>query len=242
MSSDSGARVRQTGIGGMAGGSTDPIRIVIADDHAVLREALASYVDAQADMNIVGQAGSGAEARERAQELKPDVLVVDISMPGENGIQTIEKLSAECPEVRCLVLTMHEDHQFLRSALAAGGAGYLTKRAASGELLSAIRQVAQGRSYINIKLEQVGLAEVVQRESPPSESNQVPLSPREREVLSMVAQGYTSKEVARQLGISSASVDTYRLRITEKLQANHRADLVRYALRNGLLEKEYPGD
>ncbi len=222
-----------------------PIRIVVADDHVALRESLASFLDSQPDIDVVAQASTGPEAAEKSKALLPDVLLIDITMPGCSGIRVIEALSHEHPSIRCVALTMHEDHQFLQSVLAAGGFGYVTKRAASSELLNALREVARGRSYIQVSMSDQEAQKLA--EPPPDrvtlEGN---LSAREKQVLSLVAHGYTSKEIAQKLSLSPASVDTYRVRIFEKLGTRQRADLVQYALRTGLLgncgpEEPLPG-
>ena len=210
-------------------------RVLIADDHAVLREALALLIAGEQDMEVVGQASDGKDAVAKAHKLRPDVLIIDITMPNCGGIQALNKIGKECPEIRYLVLTMHDDQTFLRSALRAGGHGYVTKKAVSKELLNAIRAVASGRQYINVSLTKgqvtTGKHEEGHCERLPSDE----LSDRERQVLLSVARGYTSKEIAAQLGISSASVDSYRLRVSRKLSAKSRADLVDYALQVGLL-------
>ncbi len=218
------------------------IRIVIADDHVAVREALATFIDSQRDMTVVAQASTGREAVEKTGETGPDVVIIDITMPEGNGIEAIEKIRELYPEVRTLVLTMHEDPTFLRSALAAGGSGYVTKRAAGDELLKAVREVAGGRSYINVSLTDSDITDLLSNPPPPAEETERdPLSEREREVLTLLAYGHTGKEIAAKLGITQTSVDTYRGRISDKLGIKHRAGLVRYALEKGLIGKDGAG-
>ena len=211
------------------------LRILVVDDHAFLREALAVLIDDENDMEVVGQASDGNEAVARARELSPDVLIIDITMPNCGGIQALKKIGKECPEIRSLVLTMHDDQTFLRSVLRAGGHGYVTKKTVSKELLNAIRVVASGRQYINVSLAKGQMTSEKHKGGQAECRALDELSDRERQVLVSVARGYTSKEIATELGISSASVDSYRLRVSRKLDAKSRADLVDYALQAGLL-------
>lgn len=212
------------------------IRILVADDHAVLRAGLKVLIGQQPDMAVVGEAADGDEAVRRAHELRPDVALVDLTMPGIGGIKAIERIRQECPETRVLVLTMHDVPAYLRSALAAGASGYVVKRAADSELLSAIRGVHRGRTVLDPSL----AARVVQsglgRRGPTSVGSgaPAPLSPREVEVLDLVAQGYTNQQIADRLQLSVKTVETYRSRLVEKLGLRSRADLVRYALDSGL--------
>ena len=211
------------------------IRVVLADDHVVLRQGLAEFINRQVDMEVVGQAADGVEAVEKTLELGPDVLLIDLAMPRCGGIQAMERIHLELPNVALLVLSMYEDQETLRSVLAAGAAGYVTKRVASEELLTAIRQVARGSSYVSIPLVDRGLKGVVREPAQGAPGELARLSPRERSVLSMVARGYTSKEIADRLGVSKGSVDSYRVRISDKLKVKNRAALVRLAVDMGLV-------
>jgi two-component system response regulator NreC len=194
----------------------------------------------QPDMAVAGEAADGDEAVRRARELRPDIALVDLTMPGIGGIKTIERIRQECPETRVLVLTMHDVPAYLRSALAAGASGYVVKRAADSELLSAIRGVHRGRTVLDPAL----AARVVQsglgRRGPTGSGSgaTAPLSPREVEVLDLVAQGYTNQQIADRLQLSVKTVETYRSRLVEKLGLKSRADLVRYALDSGLFGGE----
>ena len=210
------------------------IRVALADDHAVLRAGLRVLIEQEADMTVVAEASSAAAAVARVAEHAPDVLVLDLAMPGGGSVEAIRTLRVAHPRTRVLVLSMHDDASYLREVIAAGGAGYVTKRAADTELLTAIRTVHAGRSYVNVSLS----------DHPPPASRPQPgpmhpdpsvLSEREREVLRLVALGHTNKEVAQQIHISIKSVESYRARVAEKLELRSRADLVRYALAVGLI-------
>jgi DNA-binding NarL/FixJ family response regulator len=214
------------------------IRVLVADDHAVLRAGLKMLIGGQPDMEVVAEAGDGEEALRRAKDTRPDVAIMDMTMPGAGGIQAIERLRAACPETRVLVLTMHDVPAYLRAALAAGASGYVVKRAADAELLSAIRGVARGRTVLDpglaTRVVEGGLGPRVPSGRPKGAGAASLLSQREREVLDRVAQGYTNQQIADHLGLSVKTVETYRSRLVEKLGLRSRADLVRYALDSGL--------
>jgi two-component system, NarL family, response regulator NreC len=212
------------------------IRVLIADDHAVLRAGLRVLIGAQPDMEVVAEAADGDEALRKTEETRPDVALVDITMPGRGGIRAIERIRQGCPATRVLVLTMHDVPAYLRSALAAGATGYVVKRAADSELLSAIRGVHRGRTVLDpalaVMVVQGAIGKKVSSGQPVGSASL--LSPREREVLDLVAQGYTNQQIADRLGLSIKTVETYRSRLVEKLGLRSRADLVRYAVDSGL--------
>ena len=218
----------------------DTIRVMIADDHAILRAGLRSLLALQEDMELIAEAIDGQDAVNKAEQNKPDVLLMDITMPGMNGIEALKHVRKVSPESRVLILTMHDDHAYLRSVLAAGGSGYLVKRAADTELLAAIRTVHQGRSYIDVGLENNQLQAVLDNEEQESTDaggrSLDTLSERERQVLELVALGYTHKGVGEELSVSVKTVETYRSRLSEKLGLRSRAELVKFALDRGLLD------
>ncbi|HSI06704.1 MAG TPA: response regulator transcription factor [Myxococcota bacterium] len=223
---------------------TPRIRILVADDHAILRSGLRMLINTQSDMEVVGEAVDGEEAIRRVGELDPDIVLLDLSMPGMGGIRALEVIRERYPRTRVLVLTMHDEYAYVRSVLAAGGAGFVVKRAADAELLSAIRTVSQGRSYIDVSLASTGsLEEIVNPKAGDRDGawRDVRLSQREREVLTSVAHGYTNQQIADSLGLSVKTVETYRARVAEKVGLKNRADLVRYALDAGLLAPERSG-
>ena len=216
------------------------IRILLADDHAVLRAGLRALLNSEADLNVVGEAGDGQETLNQVEALRPDVVVLDLTMPGLSGLDIIEQLTTQYPDTRVLVLTMHADRHYIRHVLQAGGAGYILKSGADTELITAIRQVARGNSYLNPEATQVLLDDYRDKQNEPEPAaphSLETLSDREHEVLVMTALGYSSREIGEMLFISPKTVDTYRQRLMEKLGLESRADLVQYALKHGLLNK-----
>jgi DNA-binding NarL/FixJ family response regulator len=214
------------------------IRILLADDHAVLRTGLRMLIGSQRDLEVVGEASDGDEAVRKAAVLRPDVALVDITMPGSGGIKAIERIRQAAPATRVLVLTMHDVPAYLRAALAAGATGYVVKRAADSDLLAAIRDVHRGRTVLDPALSARVVQGGVRRRGPASPTATALLSQREREVLELVAQGYTNQQIADHLGLSVKTVETYRARLVEKLGLQSRAELVRYALDSGVFGVE----
>ena len=192
------------------------IRVLIVDDHAIVRAGLRMLINHQPDMDVVGEAADGHEALCQAREANPDVLTLDLTMPGGGGLKILERLRQACPQTRVLVLTMHEDPSYLRAVLAAGGSGYVAKSAVDGELIAAIRSVAQGRTFVTINLSDSETHQVLgDRATGTASAPRVPvqlLSPREQEVLKLLAQGYTNQEVGTRLCLSVKTIETYRAR------------------------------
>ncbi|MEA2176358.1 MAG: hypothetical protein QOD00_3950 [Blastocatellia bacterium] len=212
------------------------LRVFLADDHAVVREGLKSLVNAQPDMHVIGEAENGRAALSEASELLPDVVVMDVSMPELNGIDATGRLKQQCPQVKVLVLTMHEDKGYLRQLLKAGACGYVLKRAVAAELIHAIRTVAAGGVYLDPALTGKVIGSYIRRRSVEDELRKTDLSERETEVLQLVAWGYSNKEMAHKLDISMRTVETYKARLMEKLEFHSRTDIVRYALHQGWLQ------
>jgi two-component system response regulator NreC len=207
--------------------------ILIADDHAVLRAGLRMLLDAQPDLQVIGEAGNGAEVLSMAAQLQPNLILLDLSMPGLGGLEVLSLLRRTLSSVRILILTMHDDESYVRQALREGASGYLLKKAADNELLDAIRVVMRGEVYIYPSLTRTLLEDIL-----PTAVDDNPwtsLSEREQEVLLLVARGHTSADIAEKLTLSSKTVDTYRARGFEKLGLRSRAALVQFALSHHLL-------
>jgi two-component system response regulator NreC len=215
------------------------IQVLIADDHAVLRAGLKLLIDAQCDMVVVGEAADGPGAVRSAQVTAPHVVLLDLSMPGARAMQTIERLVRVAPRSRVLVLTMHDDLAYLQAALQAGASGYIVKKAADVELLTAIRAVYHGRTFVDLTRpgDKARGDEVrrVSRDSPAGGQPR-PLSRREAEVLRLLAQGHTNQEAADHLALSMKTIETHRRRLSDKLSLKSRAQLFRFAVEAGLLE------
>jgi DNA-binding NarL/FixJ family response regulator len=209
------------------------IRVLLADDHAVVRAGLRALFHAHPDVEVVADAADGEEAALRAVEVRPDVALLDFAMPGLDGAGAAARLREAAPEVRVLVLSAHENPAFLRQALQAGARGYVLKRAAADEVVRAVRVVAGGGAYLDPRLAG-GLAESLARGAPHARGEG--LSGRERDVLRLLAVGYTNKEIAASLRISVKTVETYKSRAAEKLGLQSRVDLVRYAAHQGWLD------
>jgi DNA-binding NarL/FixJ family response regulator len=213
------------------------LRIFLADDHSVMRQGLRALVIAQADMNVVGEADNGRTALLRASELKPDVVVMDVSMPELNGIQVTERLKRVCPKIKVLVLTAHDDSGYLRQLLEVGASGYVLKKVAAEELIGAIRVVAAGGVYLDPSLAERVVSGYVGKRRLRGAQPSIGLSEREAEVLRLVAWGYTNKEVAAYLSISVKTVETHKSNLMGKLDLKSRVEMVRYALRQGWLRE-----
>jgi DNA-binding NarL/FixJ family response regulator len=218
----------------------EKLRILLADDHQMLRDGLRLLIDAQPNMRVVGEAANGHEALAKARELAPDLVVMDLSMPEMNGLEATQRLKAELPQIRILALTAHEDELYLAQLCKAGAAGYVLKRSAADELLEAITTVADGELHFERTL--VGKALARQVAAPSVSTNAGPeiLSDREREVLILVAWGFSNKEIASELGLSVKTIETYKVRIAEKLSLRSRAEMVQFALRQGWLDVRHP--
>ena len=211
------------------------IRLLIADDHTVMRECLVNTLRSSGDCLVVAEAGDGIMAIEMARAAKPDVAVVDISMPRLNGIEVVRRLTAELPRTRVLMLTMHEDDEYVLLAVRAGARGYVLKQAATAELLQAIRAVAAGGVHFGA-LATKALAGQLQNPQDAPEDPYGSLSAREREVLHLVVDGLTIKEIAQRLGITPKTAENHRSRVLAKLDLRNSAELVRYAMRKRLVE------
>ncbi len=214
------------------------IRVLLADDHAVMRSGLRLLIDNQPDMHVIGEAGDGLQAIDQAAALQPDVILLDLTMPRLDGLASLKQIRERASHSRVLILTMHADEHYLREALSRGAAGYVVKQAADQEVLSAIRAVMRGEVYIHPSLTKALLGNLIDqtRISVPTGSG-LTLSERETEVIKAVARGHTNQEIAEKLALSVKTVETYRTRAMEKLGLSSRAALVRYAMEQGWLNE-----
>lgn len=211
------------------------IKLLLADDHAVVRSGLRMLLEAQTDMEIVGEAENGREAVDLAQELHPDIILMDILMPELNGIEATRLVKEVVPDTAVLALTMYEDDQYFFEMLKAGASGYIPKRAAPDDLVTAIRTVYQGEVFLYPSLAARLVQGYVKQDMPSSTSPQDTLTDREREVLILIADGLTNAEIAGRLGISVKTVDRHRENLMHKLNLHSRVDLVKYAIKHGLI-------
>ena len=223
----------QDGVPRLGGAPLVSVRVLIVDDQAFVRAGLAQLVNAEDDLEAVGEAGNAREAVFEARNTKPDVVLMDVMMSDQSGIEAVPQVLQERPEAKVLVLSMQDDPQDVREAFEAGALGYVLKEGAEGELVAAIREVAGGGRYVHPELgARLVAAETAERRH----TEEDPLSDREREVLRLLALGHTNQEIAKELYISVRTAETHRAHIMQKLRLSTRAELVRYALAQGLLE------
>ena len=215
-------------------GMADAIRVLIVDDHAVVRSGIRLLLEREQDIEPVGEAGTGREAVFQARELNPDVILMDVVMPDGTGLDVLPQLTHEHPDAKVLLLSMQDDPRYVREAFAAGASGYVLKEAADAEVVAAVREVAKGGRYVNPEL---GARLVAAEADAERRAEEDPLSDREREVLRLLALGHTNQEIAKLLYISIRTAETHRAHIMQKLRLSSRAELVRYALAQGLLEQ-----
>lgn len=219
---------------------THKIRVMIADDHAILRAGLRLLINSQIDMEVVSEASDGELAIQVAREMKPDVVLLDLTMPRVGGMKALQAIVRDCRQARVLILTMHDDSAYLRSALVAGASGYLLKRAVDAELISAIRAVYRKGIFVDSRLANILVQDLLAKKNAKANPTRPAniLSPRELQVLSLVARGYTSAEIARQIFVGVKTIETYRSRFTVKLGLRTRSDVIRFAVHMGLLTPE----
>lgn len=211
------------------------IRVLIADDHAIVRTGLRALIHSESTLELAGEASGGYEAIELVGKVDPDVLVLDVSMPDLDGIEVTKRIKPQYPRLRVLILTIHEDEALLKAALKAGAAGYILKRAAEAELIAAIHTIMRGDLYIDPSM----LRRLLNDEAAPQavSSNSIEsLTPRETEVLRLIVQGYTNRQIGEELSISVRTAESHRANLSEKLGTHSRVELVRYAREHGLIE------
>lgn len=217
---------------------TGPIRVLVAEDHALVRAGFCALLRTLDDVQLVAEAGDGREALELIQGARPDVVLVDISMPGLNGLELTRRLALEQPEVRVLILSVHSGEEYVLRALDAGAAGYLVKDSGIAELALAVRAVAAGRTYLSPRVSRHVIEAYLARRPRATAEPFDLLTGRQREILQLIAEGRTTKEIAQQLDLSVKTVDTHRTQLMDRLDIHDIAGLVRYAVRIGLVSAE----
>jgi DNA-binding NarL/FixJ family response regulator len=216
-------------------GNPGQVRVLIADDHTLVRESLVGLLQGEAGIVVVAQAADGLETVEKALATRPDVVITDLSMPRLGGLEVVRRLREALPDTKVLVLTMHKEDEYVLQAVRAGASGYLVKDSAAAELLAAVRSLHAGRGYFGPQAAMT-LAEQLQHPERPLDDPYGRLTSREREVFHLLAEGLTTKEIARRLDISVKTAENHRGRVLDKLDMRNTAELVRYALRKGLLD------
>ncbi len=213
------------------------VKVVIADDHTLMRSGLKLMLTNQPDISVVGEAADGAEALKLVEALRPDIVLLDVSMPEMNGLECMKRIREIDAAVKVILLTMHEDIRYLKEGFAAGASGYVLKKAADDVLYEAIRTVRAGEVFVQNSMAQSLVCELKERRDRPSIADTKPLSEQEKRVLSLIAMGHSNAEIAEQLVVSTRTVETYKYRIMDKLNTKKRADLVKYAIDQGLVVK-----
>jgi two-component system response regulator NreC len=213
------------------------IRVLVVDDHTIVREGVHILLEAQSDIEVVGEAADGQEALVRARELQPEIALVDIAMPGLNGLDLTRALKRDWPQINVIVLTMYESDEYFFQVLDAGASGYVLKKAASADLVAAIRAVHAGDVFLYPSVARRLVSDYLARVKSGEEQNSYDgLTPREREVLKLIAEGHTNQAIADKLVISPSTVQTHRTRIMQRLNLHNRVELIQYAVRKGLLD------
>ena len=208
------------------------IRVLIADDHGIVRSGLRMLIERQGDMSVVAEADDGVDALELTQAERPDVAVLDVSMPRMTGLQAAREIRAHSPDTRVLLLSMHDEERYFFEGLEAGAAGYVLKRAADTDLIDALRTVAEGRTFLSGDAQELLMREWREGRAEPDD----PLTPRELEVVKLIAEAYTNRQIAETLKLSEKTVESHRANVLSKLGMRDRVELVRYAIRRGLVE------
>jgi DNA-binding NarL/FixJ family response regulator len=209
---------------------SEPIKILIADDHGIVRSGLKLLLDRQRDMRVVAEAEDGVEALEKVVSERPDLVILDVTMPRMTGIQATHEIKRQAPDTHVLILSMHDDQRYLFEALRAGASGYVLKRAADQDLLDAVRAAARGEPHLTPGAQQALIRDFLDRGEQPE------LTPREQEVVKLIAEAHTNKEIAEILHLSEKTVESHRANVLQKLGMRDRVELVRYAIRHGLVE------
>jgi two-component system response regulator NreC len=214
---------------------SDKIRLLIADDHTIFRAGVRLLLEAEPDIEVVGEALNGDEAAQMAESLHPDLILMDIGMPGINGLEATRQIKARFPDVHILALTMHRTDEYFFEMLKAGASGYMLKAAETNELIGAIRAVARGEVFLYPTMARHLLQDYLQRLNDPNETGQPSLTPREKEILRLLAEGYSNKEIADKLVVSPSTIHSHRTNLMQKLNLSSRYELIQYARQRGLM-------
>jgi DNA-binding NarL/FixJ family response regulator len=214
------------------------IKIILADDHKIVRDGLRALIEKEPDMAVVAEACDGRTTVRKAKELMPHIIIIDISMPDLNGIEAARQIMSNTPNTKIIALSMHSDRRFVMNMLEAGAAGYLLKDSAFEELSMAIKTVLSGKPYLSPAIAGVVVEDVMRHSSQKTSRAKIELTPREREVLQLLAEGHTTKHIASQLNVSVKTVETHRRQVMEKLDTHSVAELTKYAIREGLTSLE----
>ncbi|MBN1978309.1 MAG: response regulator transcription factor [Anaerolineae bacterium] len=212
--------------------------ILLADDHRIVRQGLRALLEAEPDFSLVGETGDGLEAIQLAERLQPDVIVLDLMMPGINGLEATRQIGDNCPQTRVIILSMHADEAYVLEALRNGASGYVLKDSSADDLVRAVREVEAGRRYLSPPLSERAIEAYTRKAQEASLDPYEELTNREREVLHMAAEGHSSTEIAERLSISSRTVETHRANMMRKLDLHSQTDLIRYALKRGIIPME----
>jgi len=211
-------------------------RVLLAEDHTIVRKGLCALLDAEPSIEVIGEAQDGREALLKAEQLHPDIVLMDISMPGLNGLEATRQIKKRFPEVKVLILTVHSDEEYIRQILRAGASGYLVKQAAPNELISAIEAIQRGESYLSPSVSKKVVQEYVQHAAGAAEEDSYErLTDREREVLQLIAEGNSTRDIAELLHLSVKTAETHRARLMRKLDIHSTAELTQYAIRKGVI-------